>query len=130
MRLRPWTLALVAALSLTAAGCSGCQVLAPLTSNNSAVLQDTVMDEKGLLVAEAALFGANTAAEAAVDNGLLAAGSPKAVQVADYLDAGKRALDVARAAYRAGDAKTMAARLDAAQDTIGSAMKLIPRAPE
>lgn len=115
---------LVAALS--AAACSGCTTPAWL-SNDRGALESTVVDEKALYAAEAAMFGANTAAEAAVDNGLLKAGSPDAVKIADYLDTAKKGLNVARQAYRAGDAKTYAAKLAAVQATIGQAWALIPQ---
>lgn len=116
---------LVAALS--AAACSGCTTPAWF-SNDRGALESTVVDEKALYAAEAALFGANTAAEAAVDNGLLKPGSAEAVKVADYLDTAKKALNVARSAYRAGDAKTFAGKLAAVQATIGQAWALIPPA--
>lgn len=111
--------------SLSAAACSGCTTPTWL-SNDRGALESTVIDEKALYAAEAALFGANTAAEAAVDNGLLKPGSPDAVKVADYLDTAKKALNVARQAYRAGDAKTYAGKLAAVQSTIGQAWALIP----
>lgn len=128
--MRPRNLLLAGAMlvaALSAAACSGCTTPAWL-SNDRGALENTVIDEKALYAAEAALFGANTAAEAAADNGLLKPGSPDAVKVADYLDAAKKALNVARIAYRAGDAKTYVGKLAAVQATVAQAWLLIPQA--
>lgn len=119
-----------AALALTAllsSGCSGCSVLQKITSNDHAVLGQTLVDEKALYAAEAAMYGADTAAGAAVDSGLLKPGSPDAIKVANWLEEAHKALLVARTAYHAGDAKTTLDRLSAAQAFIGQAWALIPQ---
>jgi hypothetical protein len=110
------------ALSLLGAGCSGCSTLA----SDKGVLSATTVDEKALYAAEAAFYGANTAAEAAVDNGLLKPGSPDAVKVADWLQEAHAALLVARAAYAAGDAGSFTAKISAVQNLIAQAWALIP----
>lgn len=113
----------LAALALMTAGCSGCAVLNP----NQGVLSATLTDEKALYAAEAAFYGANAAAEAAVDNKLLTPGSVLAVQVADGLAKANDALKAARAAYRAGDAKTYSDKLAAVQGFVVAAWALIPK---
>lgn len=116
------------AVALAVTACSGCAPLQALSagmSNTEAIGGKTALDEKALFAVEAAFYGANVAAEAAVDNGLLK--GPTATKVADALDVGHKALLTARAAYRAGDAKSFGARLTAAQDAIGEAWSLIPK---
>lgn len=111
------------ALSLMTAGCSGCAILNP----TQGALTATLNDEKALYAAEAAFYGANAAAEAAVDNKLLVQGSPTAVQVADGLAQAHDALNAARAAHKAGDARTYSDKLGAVQEFVASAWKLIPK---
>jgi hypothetical protein len=120
------TTAALVALSLLGTGCSGCTALSALT-NYKGVLSATTVDEKALYAAEAAFYGANTAAEAAVDNGLLKAGSPDAVKVADWLQQAHQALLVARAAYAAGDAGSFTAKIAAVQNLVAQAWALIPQ---
>lgn len=123
--MRRFTFAALMGLALiSAAACSGCQ--SNILSNDKGVLEETVVDQKVVYAAEAALFGANSAAEAAVDSGLLKAGSPLAIQVADHLDTAKRALDAARSAQRAGDAKTFGARISESQRFVAQAWAIIP----
>ena len=104
-----------------AAGCSGCSIL----SNDHGVLSGTLVDEKVLYAIEAADFGVEAAAEAAVDNGLLT--GPAAANAASKLEAAHAALIAARAAYAVGDAKTCAARIAAVQALIADAWALIPK---
>lgn len=117
------SIAALAAVAILSSGCSGCSTTPDL---NKPVLGQTVVDEKALYAAEAALFGANTAAEAAVDAGILKPGSLDAIKVADYLQTAKAALDAGRAAYRLGDAGTFAAKIGASQTLIAQAWALIP----
>lgn len=113
--------ATLVALAVIVAGCSGCTVSARDPTN----LTQTVLDEKALYAAEAAYFGAATAAEVAVDNGYLT--GPRAEQVNKAQSAAYTALLAARAAHRAGNAATYQAKIAAAQDFIGQAWALIPR---
>ena len=105
----------------TAAGCSGCSIL----SNDRGVLSGTLVDEKALYAAEAADFGAEAAAEAAVDNGLLK--GPEAAKASSALDEAHAALIAARAAWAAGDAKTCAERIAAVQALVADAWAIIPQ---
>lgn len=116
------TAALLGLALIGTAACSGCAVLNP----NAAVLGETLKDEKALYAAEAAFYGANAAAEAAVDNKLITPGSPLAIQIADGLAKAKDALGAARAAYKIGDATTYVGKLAAVQGFVGDAWKLIP----
>lgn len=122
-------LALCGAVVMLGGAGGGCQsggAIGKVTSNEQGLADATVIDERAMIVAESAVFGANAAASAAVDAGLLVPGSPKAVQIADYLSTAKSTLDVARAAYRAGDADRFSARITETQKTIQAAWKLIP----
>lgn len=113
----------LAVAALAAAGCSGCSALNP----NRAVLAETVIDEKALFAAEAAFFGAASAAEAAVDVELLQPGDASAVKIADALDKAHDALVAARAAYAVGDAQGYGEKIAALQGFVAEAWKLIPQ---
>lgn len=91
-------LAVIAAAALALAPVAAC---GPLMQGSP--FAQTLIDDKALYSAEAAYFGAATLAGQAVDSGLLVAGSPRAVQVADALDKAHSALLVARTAYAAGN---------------------------
>lgn len=125
--MRHLALAVVAALSIGAAGCSGCQSIGALTGDKP-LAGETVLDEKALYAAEAAMLGADTAAAVAVRQGLLQPGSATAVRIADYLSLAKTGLDAARAAYKVGDANSFTGRLASVQALVGRAWALIPAA--
>lgn len=107
------------ALALTA----GCQV--PNLLTDKPVLGATVMDERALIVTEAAFYGAQGAIEGAVDAGLLKGDNAAAVM--NYHKAAYDALLLARAAYKAGDAATFPAKVAATQKLIAQAWALIPK---
>lgn len=125
--MRTMMLAALAVLSLGAAGCSGCQPIGTLVGDKP-VAGSTVLDEKALLVAEAAQLTADRAAKQAVLSGLLTPGSPRALQIDDYLKVSYTGLQAARSAYNAGRATDFTSRLRAAQDALGTALSLIPKA--
>ncbi len=114
------TFALLGALAVFAlAGCSGCSAVGSLTGDKP-VLGQTVLDEKALAFAEEAFGFANAEASAAVHTGLLKAGSPTAIQVADGLATAHTALVGARCLYAAGDATNLAGRVEAAKCAVGA----------
>jgi hypothetical protein len=110
-----------AALSLAAplAACGGLTADPPLA--------ETLADERALFAAEAAYFGAASAAEAAVDAGVLS-GEPAGL-AADYLDRGYAALQVARRAHAAGNATEAATAAREALLAIGAAQAIIRPRP-
>lgn len=124
--MKTFTLAAVAALSVLAAGCSGCQPIGTLVGDKP-IAGSTVIDEKALLVAEAAQLGADKAAAEAVRAGVLKTGSPLAVQIDDYLILSHTGLQAARAAKRVGDATSFNSRVASAQDAVAKAWALIPK---
>lgn len=119
--------AALAAAALCVSACTGCAPLTALTSNDRAVAGSTLVDEKVVFAAEAGVFGADAAAQAALDAGLLVKGSAQAVAIADKLELAHNGLKAVRAAYRAGDATTLAARLKEAQAAYSQAWALIPK---
>lgn len=125
--MKTFAMGALVALSLLAAGCSGCQPITALTGDKP-LAGATVLDEKALYAAEAAMFGADAAAAQAVRSGLLVRGSPRAVQIADYLALAKTGLNAARAAYKVGDAASFGSRLASVQDLVSKAWALIPAA--
>lgn len=119
---RLWTAGALVAIAIMGAGCSGCALLDP----NRGVLTETVTDEHALWVAEAAYTGFRSAAEAAVDSGALVKDSPLAVQIASADFRAYTALQAARAAYVAGDAKSIPAKIAAVQNLVAVGWALIP----
>jgi hypothetical protein len=124
--MKTFAIAGVLALSVLAAGCSGCQPIAALTGDKPLAGQ-TVLDEKALLVAEAAQLTADRTAKQAVLSGLLTPGSPRAKQIDSYLALSHTGLRAARAAYNVGNATDFSTRLRSAQDALGTALSLIPK---
>lgn len=110
------------ALGLLTAGCTGCSLL-----NSPASLAETQVDEKALYGVEAADYGANLAAEAAVDTGLLIRNSPQALKVKDILGKAHQATIAARAAYTLGNTAGLTQQIAAAQGFIADAWPLIPK---
>jgi len=121
--MRHLSLIAVAVLSLGVASCgpSGCALV-----GDKPIAGATVLDEKALYAAEAAMLGADTAAAVAVRQKLLTPGSHDAVLIADYLALAKTGLDTARAAYKVGDAASFTGRIASVQALVGQAWALIP----
>jgi hypothetical protein len=107
--------------AVSGAACSGCSIL----SDNQGLLAGTPIDDKALYAVEAADFGAEAAAEAAVDSGLLKGAD--AAKAQSLLDQAHQALKAARDAYEAGDAKTFAARVASCQALVADAWAIIPQ---
>lgn len=120
--MRKLLIAALGAVALASAGVSGCAAL-----GGSGGLTATLADEKALYALEAANFGVNSAAETAVDTGLVKGGSPQAVRIADTLLRARTAVLAARAAYAAGNATDTATAILNAQVAIGTAWGLIPK---
>src|SRR5688572_7447905 len=118
--MKTFTVGALAALSLLAAGCSGCQPIGTITGDKPLAGQ-TVIDEKALLVAEAAKLGADKAAAEAVRQGLLKPGSAQSVKIADYLQLAQNGLVAARQAKAVGDATSFGSRVASVQDLISKA---------
>lgn len=117
-------LAVVAAAALALAPVAGC---APMMQGSP--FAETLVDDKALYSAEAAYFGALTLADTAVDSGLLVAGSPRAVQVADGLQKAYDALLAARAAYDAGNVVLGQAKAAMALAEVAGVQRLIKPRP-
>lgn len=96
------------------------------TTNPGAPLSATLMDEKALFYAEAAMYGANLSASSAVDAGLIQPGSKQAIDIADKLDRAKQLLDIARAAYEVGDSESYHASVEAMTGLISDVWKAVP----
>ncbi len=124
--MKPIILAVALVLSPLMVGCSGCSAIQAVT-NGQPVLGGTVVDEKALAFAEEAMQFADDESSAAVHAGLLTAGSPNAVKIADGEKKAHDLLVAARAAQHAGNAADMAGKLSGAQTAIAAIMQLIPR---
>ncbi len=85
----------------------------------------TVVDEQAMFALEAAYNVTATAYLAAVDSGMIRSGADAPVR--RVMIQGYRALQLARAAYRVGDAATFAAQAAAATEALERATALIPK---
>lgn len=119
MRKLLWALA---ALSLTACGSFGAD---PTAGPNASV--STVQTKAGqtLVVAWKAFDALLTAVDGLQAAGVLRAGTPKAIRVADLLDRGRNALNAATAAVHAGNATSFSAALADAQKALEDAKAAI-----
>lgn len=111
------TIGALALVAVASAGCSGCSTIVPAAS--------ALKVDQGLYVAEAAFRGANLTAEQAVQSGLVASGSPLAVQAADGLATAKTALDAAEKARGVSDARTEGDQVLAAENAIAGVMMAV-----
>lgn len=121
MRFRFIALTYLAVAALTA-----CTIPAGTGSIPSAPVvaaDKTVLDEKAALGAELAYQAARTAAELAVDAGLIKGETAR--KVADADNRAYRALGAARAAYRAGNASSYSAALDEARAAVSEILSLV-----
>ena len=109
---------LSALVSLTAVGC----VAVPA---DRGALSQTLTDDKALYAVEAGVYGAEAAAEAATDAGLLR--GAEAARVSVSLDQAHAVLLAARAAYAAGDAKSGAEKVATLQILIADILSLLPK---
>lgn len=125
MRLKTIAFACAAMLSLlTAPALTAC---ASLPSFETSPLESTLVDDKALYAAEAAYFGAATAADVAVDSGVLT--GERAGQVAALLERGYTSLGVARSAYRAGNARSAQTAAAEALAAIAGAQRILKPSP-
>lgn len=126
--MKRWMIA--AAVAVAALSMAACNGLGGVLAPDRGALEQTVLDEKAMIIAEVSIQGVNLTAEAALDAGLLKPGSPRATGIADGLDDAKAALDLARAAYDAGDAKAYGDKIAAIQRLVAAAWALTPKKEE
>lgn len=84
--------------------------------NAPAPLQQTVIDEKGLIAAFSAFDVLLTAVDGLVVANVIVPGSPTASKIKSYLTTAKTALNAAAAAQKAGSTKDYVAALDSARE--------------
>jgi hypothetical protein len=107
----------------TLAACAGVPGLSTIPAAPAAVAETTVLDEKAAIGAELAYQAFRTAAELAVDAGVLKGERAAAVARAD--NRAFAALGVARAAYDAGNASSYGSALAEARAAISGALAII-----
>lgn len=93
----------------------------------SSPLEQTLVDDKALLAAEAAYFGVGTLVEAAVDSGALR--GERAAQVAVLDRQAYAALATARQAYAVGNAASYRAAAAAALGAVADIQRLLKPQP-
>lgn len=107
----------LAALCLTACN--------PATLVEPAPLNQTVIDEKGLIVALQTFDTALTAIDRLIAAGVIVPGSPRAIQIADAISIAKRAYAAASAAQRVGNSASYLSAMAQAQTAIGQISVLL-----
>lgn len=109
-------------------GSSGCSspFFQKATSNEAGVLDGQVIDEKVMIGLHASVYGAAVAASEATKTvpPLIVKGSPEAQKVKTILQSAEKALALADAAYEAGDADTLRARISEVQGLVAQAWSL------
>lgn len=90
-----------------------------------APLEQTVIDEKGLIAAFSAFDLTLTAVDTLVATGVIVPGSPKAIEIKAYLTRAKAALNAADAARKAGSSSSYSAALNNARSAISLANKAL-----
>jgi hypothetical protein len=83
-----------------------------------APLQQTVIDEKGLIAAFSAFDLTLTAVDGLVATGVIVAGSPRAIEIKGYLQRAKDGLNAADAARKAGSSSNYVAALENARTAL------------
>ena len=104
----------LALMSTTLAGCTPNQFWG--LENAPAPLQQTVIDEKGLITAFSAFDVLLTSIDGLVASNVIVAGSPTALKIKGYLTTAKAALNAAAAAQKAGSTTDYVAALDSARE--------------
>lgn len=103
---------------------AGCAILDNPTSA-PAPLEQTVVDEKALVLALETFDTTLTSVDILVDNGYIKPGSARALQIAGYIDTAKRALQTASAAQRAGSTASYLEAIDQARAAIAGVKVLL-----
>lgn len=111
------------AISLSACGTPLGTAAGVLTGGPATVANKTVVDEKALIAAESAFHATLVLTNAAVDGGLLKGAN--AAKAKDILVKGHAALVLARTAYDAGNATSMASAITQAQSLAGQLAPLV-----
>ena len=115
--MRKFLLAPLLALGLLTAGCAG--FLADPASA-PAPLEQTVVDEKALVLALETFDTALSSVDILIEAGYITPGSPKALEIAGNIDRAKAALAAASAAQRAGSTRSYIEALEKAREAISA----------
>lgn len=118
------TIGALVALSLFAAGCSGCQSLADLTGDKP-IAGQTALDEKAMGAVYALGTSANTIITATANSGV--ASREQLLQAKELRADIDAAVKAAETAYKAGDAATFAERLAAVTSLNNQAQALFSK---
>ncbi len=108
-------LAALAPLALLTSGCAGFLD----TVNAPAPLEQTVIDEKAIVLALSTFDTVLTAVDALKASGHITPGSPKALTLARHIDTARLALEAASAAQRAGSTSSYFTAIEQARVAIG-----------
>lgn len=110
----------VLALALVSSTLSSCTTL-----SSPAPLAKTTIDEKTLIVALQTFDTTLTAIDQLVASGYIKAGSPKAIQLANYIEVAKKSFEAAAAAEKLGNSSSYLSALLQAQGAIAQINLLV-----
>jgi hypothetical protein len=111
------------AVTLASVSLSGCTTVGTLAK--PAPLAQTTVDEKTLVISLETFETVLTAVDRLVAAGVIKPGSPRALQLADAIQTGKKAYQAAAVAHRLGNASTYFTALLQAQSALAQINLLI-----
>lgn len=113
-------------IGMMALALSACSAVPVGIEKPPAPLEQTVIDEKGLIAVFSAFDLTLTAVDSLLATGVIVAGSPKAIEIRGYLTRAQDALNAADAARKAGSSSNYIAALGNARSAMllaGKALK-------
>lgn len=113
------------ALTLSALSLSACAGLLEDPTSAPAPLEQTSIDERGLVLAYATFGTVLDSVDILIDNDVIVPGSPRALQIADAVDTAKAAFEAASAAQRAGSTTSYVTAIAEARAAIETIRALI-----
>lgn len=112
-------LIVAAVLALSSLGLSACALLEDPTSA-PAPLEQTVVDERALVLALETFDTTLTSVDILIESGYIVPGSPRAIEIAGHIDRAKNALEAASAAQRAGSTRSYLEAIENARAAIAA----------
>lgn len=113
------------ALAFSALSLSACSGFLEDVSSAPAPLEQTVIDERGLVLALETFDTTLTSVDILIETGYITPGSEKALQIADYIDSAKAWLQVASRAQRAGSTASYAEAITNARSAIAGVKAIL-----
>lgn len=113
------------ALAFSALSLSACNGVLLDPNSAPAPLEQTAIDERGLVLALTTFDTVLDSVDILIDNEVIVPGTPRALQIADAIDTAKAALSAASAAQRAGSTRSYGEAISEARAAIETIRALI-----